>query len=160
MATEILRPINDNGVGWTRSTGAKNYRCVDEASKDESDYVSTSSTGTYDDYDFAAPTTIQPGDTINSVTVFAYAKYVTGDLKLDLGLLDEYVGAVALTTSYALYSATFTGITYSDLGTLYGGFSSGSSGSGTVYVCQCWAEVNFTPAGCPKQMMYRMQVMS
>lgn len=147
MATEILRPNGDSYAGWTRSTGSYNYALVDEAVKDEADYVYTSADLDEDYYELTAPSVIQPTDTINSVTIHAVAKYVTGDRQIYLGY-DKGSGAVysavkSLTTSYAEYTATFTGITYANLAGLVLVIMAGEE-SGTVYVCQAWAEVDYT----------------
>lgn len=162
MAIEILRPIDDNYVEFDRSTGSYNFACIDEASKNESDYVYA---GEYmfDEYIFASPVDIQPDDNINSATVYAYAKRSAGDLKITLGLSGAFVGEFDLTTTYTLYSKVFTDITYSDLESgILAGFSTSISGSGTIYVCQAWVEVDYTVAGagCPRQMMHLMRVMT
>ena len=159
MATEILRPNGDDYTDWSRSTGSYNYACIDEAVKDEADYIYSSADFDEDDLNLTAPSAIQPTDTINSVTIHAIAKYVTGDRGLYLGY-NKGAGAVpgsakTLTTSYAEYTSTYTGITYANLADLLMIIMSGDS-SGTVYVCQAWAVVDYTvpSTGCPKQMMY------
>jgi hypothetical protein len=76
VATLILRP---DGAGaetnWTPNTGA-NYAAVDEASNDgDTTYVSKNTTIGNDTYDIET-SALLTGATINSVTVYASAKYV------------------------------------------------------------------------------------
>jgi len=49
----VIEPTSDAAAGWTRSTGATNFGCVDEAPFNTTDYVASAVPGTIDSYGFA-----------------------------------------------------------------------------------------------------------
>lgn len=162
MTTETLRPDGDTYKNWSRSAGSDNFALIDEAVKDDADYIYATGTYSANGVSLAAPTGIQAGDTIISVTIYAVAKYVSAAQGLYLGYNKgggaQWASAKTLTGSYAEYSSVFTGFSVSDITNLELYLMSGD-GAGAAYVCQAWAVVEYG-SGCPKQMMYRMQVMS
>lgn len=120
MSTLTLRP---NAASWTEQTrlgGTNNYECIDEATLDESDYCycsgSSSSTPTLVDF-YDLPDHSTESETINSVTVKAYAKkIITGTdannvtirMAIRIGDTRYFGSANNLTTSTALYSHTYS----------------------------------------------------
>jgi len=102
----FLAPTSDATKGWTASTGADNYACVDERPPSDTDYVSCTA-DQIDEYgcaDFAGT-----GKIVGSVTVIARAKKSDGgsDDKITLGLGDGTNtadgSAVSVLTSYQHY---------------------------------------------------------
>lgn len=49
-----LYPASDSSIAWTKSTGANNFGCVDEAQMNTTDYVSSNTPGQIDKYGFGA----------------------------------------------------------------------------------------------------------
>jgi hypothetical protein len=162
MSTEILRPNSDDFAQLNRSTGSYNYACVDEATKDEADYVSALSVsaevvGLTDRY--GMPNSAIGEGPISSVVIKAYAKYTglsaTLNLKFHIGG-SYYAGSDQnLTTSTALYTRTAatnpaTGVawTWSDIDALIPAFYlapvSDSKTPTTAIIYQVWVEVNYT----------------
>lgn len=117
MSTLILRPNSDTTVQQECSSGTTHYILVDEATKDEADYLKnpdTTTTTKTDLYDL--PNHGEESGTINSVTVKLYAKYAlvgttsgTAYVKPLIMVSDTIYGDnQALTDTVALYSKTWT----------------------------------------------------
>ncbi len=75
-AVQIM-PTGDVSTGWTRSTGATNYGCVDEAINSATDYVSGSSAALVDQYS-------NSGFTTAPATILGVAVRIIG-AKMDAG---------------------------------------------------------------------------
>lgn len=184
MATEIIRP---SGAGTYTELNANppgsNHTRVDEESKDESDYLWTPGGSSYvyrkDTYAMGNPSAIGAGDTINSITIKAYCKEIqfsgSGNGRVKLMYRSggaDYVGAAQnMTTSYVIYEQTWTdnngsAWTLDDLNAIECGLQLAAYDAAWgiyvyAYCCQFWVEIDYTEAtGCPKQMMYRMRMMS
>ncbi len=72
MTTLTVRPAGAGAhTDWTPSTGS-NWQCVDEASPDDSDFVSSTSFGAIDLYTQSGG--VPAGATVNSITVHVRAK--------------------------------------------------------------------------------------
>ena len=119
MSTLTLRPNAASLTAQNRVGGTNNYECIDEATLDESDYCycggSGSSQTLLDLYGFPDHST--ESETINSVTVKAYAKKiikgtdannVTIRMAIDISGTRYFGSANNLTTSTALYSHTYS----------------------------------------------------
>ena len=159
MATLTLRPNSDSSVVLDRSTGATNYSCVDEAVKDEADYVrggGTSNNYTTDLYGFPDHTT--EGGAINSIALKCYAKRTYAgegyQPKIKLGETTYSGSVVSVAASTTLYSQTFTkspatteAWTWDEIDALVAGISfRGDTYPTYVYGYQFWVEVDYTPA--------------
>jgi hypothetical protein len=118
MSTLILRPSQDTGTAEQEcSSGTTHYVLIDEATKDEADYLINPATETTTKTDlYALPNHGEESGTINSVTVKLYANYILygtsdGDayVKPLIRVSDtNYGDNQALTDTVALYSQTWT----------------------------------------------------
>ncbi len=119
MSTLTLRPNATSTTAQTGSSGSNNYELIDEATLAEADYCyvsgSSSSQTLLDIYGF--PNHSTESETINSVTVKAYAKKiikgtddnnVTIRMAIDISGTRYFGSANNLTTSTALYSHTYS----------------------------------------------------
>jgi hypothetical protein len=107
MATLTLRPTSDYSVQLTRSTGSYNYTCVDEATLDTADYVSTpNATGDLAD-SYGLPDHSSETGTINSVKICVNARVAA----MNVSSTEFYIGCnggnwhleVSTTTSPAFW---------------------------------------------------------
>lgn len=155
MSTEIIRPSGAGSSTQLTPSAGSNYACVDEATKNESDYVQTSYTVDYkkDLYAFGNPAGISAGDVINSVTVNAYIASTNGSYNIMAKLCcnsAEGSEIVTRSTSYVLRSKTWTtngGVawTLADLNSLEAGIAMMSSGvAAYARCCQVWVEIDYT----------------
>ncbi len=170
MSTLILRPNAASATDQTRSAGTNNYECIDEATLDESDYCYVSGSGSsqtlLDIYGFPDHST--ESETINSVTVKAYAKKiikgtddnnVTIRMAISIGGTGYFGSANNLTTSTALYShtysvnpATSSAWSWTNIDNLLAGDELTShytdkNNSVSSYCYQLWVEVAYGAAG-------------
>ncbi len=173
MATLTLRPDSAGSeTNWTPNTGA-NYAAVDEASNDgDTTYVSRTSTIANDTYNIPTSADLT-GATINSVTVYASAKYVAAGSGSAPAAPTMYqvvrVGSTSyasstadtLTTSYADTSNAWTtnpadsqAWEKADIDDLQIGIRSarttgGGSRTYTPYCTQVWVVVDYTAPSVP-----------
>lgn len=170
MSTLTLRPNADNYQGLARSSGTYHYALVDEATLDEADYVfvdgGASSQTVYDTFGF--PNHSTESETINSVTIKAYAKkVVTGTDANNVAIRPciyisgtGYYGASQnLTASTALYTkawttnpATSSAWTWTNIDNLTAGLELTShytdkNNNVDSYCYQLWVEVDYGEGG-------------
>lgn len=170
MSTLTLRPNADSYTGLTGSGGGYNYTFLDEATLDESDYVSvdggTSSQTLYDTYGFPDHST--ESETINSVTVKAYCKkVVTGTDANNVTIrpciyisgTGYYGDSQNLTASTALYTkawttnpATSSAWSWTNIDNLIAGLELTShrtdkNNNVDSYCYQLWVEVDYGESG-------------
>lgn len=159
-ATLTIRP---NGAGyysvWSSAGCTNDWECVDEATPSTSDYVYASKNNYKETFAFT-DTGLSTG-TINSITLYYYAKYYSSTKKqfepmIRSGSTDYYAGsAFTATSSYATYSKTYatnpaTGSawTIAEVDALQAGMRTYTSGGG-AYVAQVYAVVDYTiPDSC------------
>jgi hypothetical protein len=161
-ATVTIRPDSQGYYsGWSNtgcSSGSSEWQCVDETPADTSDYLRTSSSNTRETFGFQG--TGLYGDTINSVTLYYYAKrYGTSKYKIQPLIRSggtNYAGNIFSTTAdYAYYSQEYdtnpaTGLawTVAQVDGLEAGMVSYSSNPG-AYVAQVYAVVDYSiPDSC------------
>ncbi len=78
LKAETIRPDADTAqVDWTPSTGSDHYALVDEVYPDDSDYVSSSTPGDKDLYDFGNLTAIQSGVKAVQISTLAMVSQAT-----------------------------------------------------------------------------------
>lgn len=117
MSVLILRPNADTEtIRQIPSTGETHYNLIDEETKDEADYLKTDDiNGRTDIYGF--PNHSSETESINSVTVKCYAKYIlTGttsntvsiDPLVSIGGTTYLSGAQTVSNSVTLYSYTWS----------------------------------------------------
>ena len=163
--------------------GTNNYECIDEATLDESDYCycggSGSSQTLLDLYGFPDHST--ESETINSVTVKAYAKKiikgtddnnVTIRMAIDIGGTGYFGSANNLTTSTALYShtysvnpATSSAWTWTNIDNLLAGDEMTSNridknNYASSYCYQLWVEVDYGAATGPVMPVFLYHYMN
>lgn len=167
MATEILRPA---AAGYLMSlskypSGNSGFDCIDEETLDNTDYVYWPTSPQSEGWCFftlSTPSDIQPGDTINSVTVFSRhrrmtysgATYTKGKLAIYIGET-RYEGSYFTpvydnyTKEYSLEYLTnpFTGAawTYDDLLELQAGVLCKAGNTYEVRCAQAWVVIDYTP---------------
>jgi hypothetical protein len=169
MSTLILRPNQDTSTAQQEpSSGTTHYILIDEVTKDEADYLknpSTTATTTKTDlYDLTNHGA--ESDTINSVTVKLYAKYVlygtsagTAYVKPLIRVSDtNYGDNQALTDTVALYSQTWTtnpytseAWTWTQIDALIAGdsltnYATDAKNYKATYCYQLWVEVAYGEA--------------
>ena len=116
MATLTLRPESaGDSTQWEPNTGA-NYAAVDEAESDsDTTYVKQSTVGTDEDDTYNIPTSaLLEGATINSVTVYARAKYVQSGAGSTPAAPSIYQLVRVGGTTYASAGGDATGTGYAD----------------------------------------------
>ena len=169
MSTLILRPNQDTSTAQqVCSSGALHYVLVDEATKDEADYLrnpDTTTTTKTDLYDL--PNHWEESGTINSVTVKLYANYIlhgtsagTTYVKPLIRVSDtEYGDNQALTDTVALYSQTWTtnpytseAWTWTQIDALIAGdsltnYATDGKNYKATYCYQLWVEVDYGESG-------------
>ncbi len=115
-AVELVRPNGDTTQACTRSAGADNYALVDEQSLNSDSnttYVYQTGLGSCTDYYDVPDPSVNSG-TIDNVTVYVMARETVSDsdiyvgTRIKLGASTSNGSLRALTTSYVLYSDTFT----------------------------------------------------
>jgi len=161
MATEILRPNSlelNQSDKWHASSGSNYWDLVDEVTPNDSDYV-------YDDdalvagegyrirFGFPSPTSVQSGDTINSITVYWRAKSINGSADATPFLYDgsnqDGTEVTNLGTSYTTRNESIgSGWTYSDLANIEAGVNyTGPDGKdGGLYLSWFYIEIDYTEA--------------
>lgn len=172
MSTLILRPNSDTATREQEcSSGTTHYVLIDEATKDEADYLknpSTTETTTKTDL-YNLPNHGEISGTINSVTVKLYAKYVltgtdsgTAYVKPMIRVSDtNYGDNQALTDAVALYSQTWTvnpytseAWTWTQIDALIAGdsltnYATDAKNYKATYCYQLWVEVAYGEAAGP-----------
>jgi hypothetical protein len=159
MPTETLRPNASGDSTQLAPVGdSPNYKCVDEAVSDgDSTYVQSSTENPNPLLDLYGieDTSIPAGSTINSVTVYilcrstspTYRATFRAALKKAGGTV-QYGGAVFPSTTYTLYSASFTGISQADLNNLQIGVEITSGSNELLYTGRCtqvYVVIDYTP---------------
>ena len=169
MAVLILRPNQDTAtVEQQCSSGTTHYILVDEATKDEADYLKNPDTSTSTKTDlYELPNHGELSGTINSVTVKLYAKYVltgTSDGTAYVKPLirvsaTNYGDNQALTDTVALYSQTWTtnpytseAWTWTQIDALIAGdsltnYATDKKNYKSTYCYQLWVEVDYGASG-------------
>jgi hypothetical protein len=157
-ATVTIRPDgmgNYNAWANVGYTAATEYMCVNEATANTSDYLQTSSKSISESFTFGDASL--SGYTINSVTLYYYAKYYSSTRNKFQPLIrsgsTDYLGTVqTLTSSYATYSQTYntnpaTGSawTAAEVDALQAGMKSYSANYGGI-IAQMYAVVDYTIA--------------
>jgi hypothetical protein len=109
ITSEILRPIGDNLVQLTPSSGTQNYLMINEETEDTSNYVSSAS-GKYVDF-YNSPAREASG-VINSVTLTGVMKSAAGaggmgGFALNIGGVNYYSKGNLLTNAFLPYSYTW-----------------------------------------------------
>ena len=169
MSTLILRPSQDTAtVQQECSSGLTHYILVDEATKDEADYLKNPDTTTTTKTDlYELPSHGAVSGTINSVTVKLYAKYIltsgttdgTTYVKPLIRVSDtNYGDNQALTDTVALYSQTWTtnpytseAWTWTQIDALIAGdsltnYATDAKNYKATYCYQLWVEVAYGEA--------------
>ena len=183
MSTLTLRPNAASTTEQARSAGVNNYACIDEATLDESDYCycdgGHASGALVDLYGFPDHST--ESETINSVTVKAYAKKiiegtddnnVTIRMAIDISGTRYFGSANNLTTSTALYShsysvnpATSSAWSWTNIDNLLAGDELTShyidkNHNISSYVYQLWVEVDYGAATGPVMPVFLYHYMN
>lgn len=166
MATVTLRPNGAGTVTQFIPSSGNNFDCVKEVTSDsDSTYVYMNDAAGITKYDLYTieANSIGASDTINSVTVYAYARYVlashTGGMR-GLTIRENSTTTTetmnALTSSYNLYSKTWTvrpsdsaPFVKADINSLEIGIALANSGltATSVRCTQVYVVVNYTPSG-------------
>jgi hypothetical protein len=155
----IIRP-NGNGYysGWSNIGCIYGYECVDEASANTTDYLSSANSNAKETFSFQ--NTGLSNVTINNLTLFYYAqrynsqKYNTRPL-IRISSTDYFGSVMTTASSYALYSQTFTSNpstgsawTVSDIENLEAGMNTYPIKPGAK-IAQVYAVVDYsTPDSC------------
>jgi hypothetical protein len=158
MAILTLRPTGDASIQLSRSAGSYNYTCVDEDPVSDADYVFSTEAMAVNKTDLYSLNTSGSIGPINSVTVYARAKYGT----LTLGPLifvtvnSAFGDGETLTSSWTMFSKTWTvnpatgnAWTWNEILTLVAGikfwcFNEITTGEG--WCSQVYVEVDYTYA--------------
>ncbi|MFH0978681.1 MAG: hypothetical protein V1837_05245 [Candidatus Woesearchaeota archaeon] len=157
--------IGPDGMGaynsWTNQgrTAATEWQCVNEATANTSDYVYTNGKNTKESFSYS--NSGQSGYTINSVTLYYYAKYYSSSKYKIQPMIrsggTNYLGnTLTLTSGYASYNqqyntnpATGSAWTWAQVDALEAGMNSYNSNNGGGYVAQTYAVVAYTiPDSC------------
>jgi hypothetical protein len=171
MSTLILRPNTDTAtIQQECSSGTIHYVLIDEATKDEADYLMNPDTATTTKTDlYSLSNHGEESGTINSVTVKLYANYAligtdsgTAYVKPMIRVSDtNYGDNQALTDAVALYSQTWTtnpytseAWTWTQVDALIAGDALTNSAVDkknckTTYCYQLWVEVAYGGAAGP-----------
>lgn len=165
MATVTLRPAGaGNSTQLTASGAATNHGCVNEATADNNTtyVVTTTSNGTQKDLYTIDANSIGASDTINSITVYIIARatatgrLITCNRQISIreNGTDTHDTSVALTTSYATSSKTWTtkpsngaAWTKTDITNLQIGAQFIISGATTARATMIYVIVDYTAAG-------------
>jgi hypothetical protein len=164
MSILTLRPSGAGSSTQWLPSKSPNWDCVNETPASDTDFVASATINHIDYYTFPYHTT--ESGVINSVTIYIRsASSQSGNVYISVythGVGYFYVQAT--TTQYALKNTVLTtnpntGLpwTWNEIDYLQVGEKS-ASGSYENRVSQVYVEVDYSPAGCPKQMMnYQMR---
>jgi hypothetical protein len=157
-ATVTIRPDSQGYyTAWTNAgcgSGSNEWQCVDENPANTSDYLYTSSSSTKETFGFQNVSLTS--EAINSLTLYYYAKYYSGNRYNMQPLIrsggTDYSGSTFSTTSsYAYYSQAYTtnpatgsAWTVGQINGLEAGMVASSSKPG-AYVAQVYAVVDYSP---------------
>ena len=166
MATVTLRPNGAGTVTELTPSAGNNFDCVKEVTSDsDATYVSMNNPAGTNKKDLYTIETnsIGASDVINSVTVYAYARYVLATHATGargLTIRENSTTTVetinAMTSAYFLYSKTWTvrpsdsaSFTKADIDSLEIGITLANLGAVAVSVrcTQIYVVVNYTPSG-------------
>jgi len=163
-ATERSRPTKDVDIELTRSSGNKNYECVDEEDPHDGDssYVYASTAGTYltDIYQLG----FTPNGNITKVTIYMVARFSSNNLSdtanartaIQSGPNKEPIYGVPeiLSSNYLLYSSPYyinpdtnKPWTQGDIQSLYIGVSLMSTSTAQARCTQVYAEITYGEGG-------------
>jgi hypothetical protein len=162
-STMTIRPNGQgNYVGWSNTgcgSGSNEWKCVDENPANTSDYLYTSSKNTKES--FAFQDTGLGTVTINSVTLYYYAKYYSSSKYRIQPLIrsssTDYLGNIYnvsssyayISQAYATNPATGSAWTKAQVDALEAGMNSYNSNNGGGYVAQTYAVIDYViPDSC------------